>query len=107
LWNKQQHDKVGGWKTKMRVVLDGWKTIMRLGPKGVLVLGGLLMFLKRKFPKINANQQIFTLMRTGLMDCVRENLKSRVSGALRQGLVVPCFPGTIYSPKTTPLHYKN
>jgi hypothetical protein len=22
---------VGGWKTKMRVVLDGWKTIMRLG----------------------------------------------------------------------------
>jgi hypothetical protein len=75
---------------KMRVVLDGWKTIMRLGPKGfwkrfgsqnenrqihqfgdpigefaVLVLDGLLMFLKRKFPKINANRRIFTSIRTG------------------------------------------
>jgi hypothetical protein len=60
----------------MRVELDGWKTIMRLGPKGfwkrfgsqnenwrirlfgdpigkfaVLVVGGLLMVFKRKFPK--------------------------------------------------------
>jgi hypothetical protein len=75
----------------MRVELDGWKTIMRLRPKGVLekvgiqkqnwpilqignpmskfavlVSGKLLMFLKSKFPKINANCQIFTSTRTGL-----------------------------------------
>jgi hypothetical protein len=76
---------------KMRVFLDGWKTIMRLGlwkrfgsqkenqqicrfgnpisKFAILFLGGLLMFLKRKLPKINVNQQIFTSIRTGLRAC--------------------------------------
>jgi hypothetical protein len=44
---------------KMRAELDGWKTIMRLGPKvwehSPFSFCGLLMFLKRKFPKINEN----------------------------------------------------
>jgi hypothetical protein len=55
-------DRKGFWK-RFGIENENWQ-IRRFGdPIGefaILVLGELLMFLKRKFPKINANQQTFT-----------------------------------------------